>query len=116
MDNSGSKKGYQARTIIARDEKGDLNMDSDSTFTRLRSHFSQLLNVHGVNDVRQTGIHTTESLVPELSALEMAVEKIKRHKSPGTDQILAELIKAGVEQFALKSINLLILSGQEGIV
>jgi len=25
------------------------------------------LNVHGVNDVRQTEIHTTEPLVPELS-------------------------------------------------
>jgi len=72
-----------------------LNIDSYSIFTRLRSHFSQLLNVHGVNDVRQTRIHTTESLVPEPSALEMVVEKIKRHKLPGIDQILAELIKAG---------------------
>jgi hypothetical protein len=36
-------------------------------------------------------------LVLELSALEVevAVEKLKRHKSPGIDQISAELIKAG---------------------
>ena len=27
--------------------------------------------------------------------VEMAVEKLKSHKSPGTDQIPAELIKAG---------------------
>jgi len=54
-----------------------LNIDPYSIFTRFRSHFSQLLNVHGVNDVRQTGIHTTESLVPEPNALEMDVEKIK---------------------------------------
>jgi hypothetical protein len=35
--------------------------------------------------------------VPELSAFEfeMAIEKQKSHKSPGIDQILAELIKAG---------------------
>jgi hypothetical protein len=35
--------------------------------------------------------------VPELSALEveMAVEKLKRHKTPGNDQISEELIKAG---------------------
>jgi hypothetical protein len=55
------------------------------------------LNINGVNDVRQTEIHTAEPLVPEPSALvvEMAVENLKRHKSPGIDQIPAELIKAG---------------------
>jgi hypothetical protein len=54
------------------------------------------LNVHGINEVRQTEIYTTEPLVPELSAfeVEMAVEEPKRHKSPGIDQIPAELIKA----------------------
>jgi hypothetical protein len=34
-------------------------------------HFSKLLNVYGVNDVRQTEIHTAEALVPELSAFEV---------------------------------------------
>jgi hypothetical protein len=55
------------------------------------------LNVHGVNDVRQTEIHTAEPLVPEPSTFEyeMAIEKLKRHKPPGIDQIPAELIKAG---------------------
>jgi hypothetical protein len=41
-------------------------------------------------------VYTTEPLVPELSAFEfeMATEKLKRHKSPSSDQIPAELIKA----------------------
>jgi len=54
------------------------------------------LNV-GVNDVRQTEIHTAEPLVPEPSAsvVELAFEKLKSHKSPGIDQIPAEVIKAG---------------------
>ena len=58
---------------------------------------SQLLNVHGVNDVRRTDIHTAEPLVPEPSVFkfDMAIEKINRHKSPGNDQIPAELIKSG---------------------
>jgi hypothetical protein len=34
---------------------------------------SQLLNVHEVNDVRQTEIHTAEPLVPEPSALEVEI-------------------------------------------
>jgi hypothetical protein len=51
----------------------------------------------GKNDVRQTEVHTAEPLVPEPSdsEVEMAIEKLKGQKSPGTDQIPAELIKAG---------------------
>jgi hypothetical protein len=55
------------------------------------------MNVHGVNDVRLTEVHTAEPLVPELSAsaVELAIEKLKSHKSAGVDRIPAELIKAG---------------------
>jgi hypothetical protein len=46
-------------------------------------------------------VHTAEPLVPEPSAfeVELAIEKLKRHKSPGTDQIPAELIKAEGRKF-----------------
>jgi len=59
-------------------------------------YVSQLFNVHGVKDVGQAEIHTTEPLVPEPSAskFELAIDKLKSHKSPGIDQIPAELIKA----------------------
>jgi hypothetical protein len=62
-----------------------------------RNYFSQILNVHGVSHVRQADIHTVEPLVPEPSVLEveLAIERLKSHKSPGIDQIPAELIKAG---------------------
>jgi hypothetical protein len=39
----------------------------------------------------------------------VAIEKLKRHKSPGIDQIQAEFIKQGEEQFFLSSIKLFIL-------
>src|SRR5215469_7245507 len=91
------KKGYQPRTSIVKDEKGDLVAVSHSIMARWRNYFSQLSNVHEVNDVRQAEIHTVEPLVPEPSAfeVELAIEKVKNHKSPGIDQIPAELIKAG---------------------
>jgi len=91
------EKDHQPRTNIVKDENGDLVTDSHSILARWRNHFSQLFNVHGISDVRQTEIHTAEPLVPESSAfeVEMAIEKLKRHKLPGTDQIPAELIKAG---------------------
>jgi hypothetical protein len=52
---------------------------------RWRKHISQLFNVHGVNDVRQTEIHTAEPLVPEPSAVEveMAIEKQKKTQITG---------------------------------
>jgi hypothetical protein len=91
------KNGYQPRTRIVKDEKGDLVADSYSIMVRWKNYFSQILKVHGVSDVRLAEIHTAELLVPEPSALdvELAIEKLKSHKSPGTDQIPAELIKAG---------------------
>jgi len=60
------------------------------------NHFSQLLNVRGVNDVTQTETYTAVPLVPEPStfAVEMAIEKLKRNKLPGLDHIPSELIKA----------------------
>jgi len=75
-----------------------LAADSHSILARWNNHFSPLLNIHGVHDVRQTEIHIAEPLVPEPSAfeVEMAIEKLKSHKSPGIDQIPEELIKARV--------------------
>jgi hypothetical protein len=51
--------------------------------------------------------------VPEASAfaVKLSIEKLNSHKSPGIDQIPAELIKAGAGRFDLKSINLLFLFG-----
>jgi hypothetical protein len=90
------KKCYQPRTNMVKVENGDLLADSHSILNRWKNYFCQLLNVHRVNDVRQTEIHTAEPLVPDPSSseVEIAIENLKRYKSPGIDQILAELIQA----------------------
>jgi hypothetical protein len=66
---------------------------------RWTNFFKQVLNVHGIHDVRQMDTHTAEPLVPEpsLVEVEITIGKLKSYKSPGTDQIPAELIKAGGE-------------------
>jgi hypothetical protein len=89
---------------MVKDEKGDLVTEPHSILLG-KGNFSQLLNVQGVNDVGQTAIRTAEPLVSEPSAFEvgLTIEKLKRHKSPGIDQIPAELIKGGVEHFAVGS-------------
>jgi len=84
--------------------------DFHGIVARWRNYFSQLFNVHGVKDVGQAEIHTAEPLVPELSAseFELAIDKIKSHKSPGIDQIPAELIKAGGRTIYLEIRKLII--------
>ena len=91
------KRGYQSRTNIVKDKTGDLVTGFYSILARWRDYFSQLLNVHVVHDVGQTETHTAEPLVPEPSAFEvdLAIEKLKSHKSAGIDEIPAELIKEG---------------------
>jgi sorting nexin-29 len=82
---------------MVKEENGDLLADPHSILNRWKNYFCQLLNVHGVSDVRQTEIHSAEPLVPERCSFEVenAIGKSKKYKSPGIDQILAELIQAG---------------------
>jgi hypothetical protein len=54
------------------------------------------LNVQRVNNLRQTEKHTAESLVSDPSSLsvKIAIETMIRPKSPGTDEIPAEVTQA----------------------
>jgi hypothetical protein len=94
-----------------KDENGDLLADSHNILNRWKNYFSQLLNVHNVSDVRQIEVHTAESLVPGPSRfeVEIAIAKLKKYKSPGSDQIPAELIQVGFEML-LSAIHKLISS------
>jgi hypothetical protein len=50
--------------------------------------------VHNVSDGKQIEVHMAEPLVPGSSRLEVEIvfAKLKKYKSPGSDQIPAELI------------------------
>jgi hypothetical protein len=94
-----------------KDENGDQLVDSHNILNRWKNYFSHLLKVHNVSDVRQIEVHTAEPLVPGPSHLEVeiAIAKLKKYKSPGTDQIPAELIQAVCEML-LSAIHKLINS------
>jgi hypothetical protein len=104
------KKGYQPRINITKYENANLLADPQNVLNRRKNYFNQVLNVHGVH-VRQMDIHTAEPLVPEpsLVEVEIATGKLKSYKSPGTDQIPTELIKAGGETL-YSEIHILICS------
>jgi hypothetical protein len=85
--------------------------DSHNILNRRKNYFSQLSNVHNISDVRQIEEHTAETLVPGPSRLEVeiAIAKLKKYRSPGSDQIPTELIQAGGE-ILLSAIHKLINS------
>jgi hypothetical protein len=93
------KKGCQPITNLVSDKTGDLLADPHKILNRWKNYFSQLLDVHRMGDVRQIEMHAANPSVPKPSAteVEVAIGKLKRYKSPGVDQIPAELIQAGQE-------------------
>jgi hypothetical protein len=105
------KKGYQPKSNLVKDDRGDLLADPQKISTRWKNYFCQLLNVHTQWVVRQTEIHTAEPFVPELSAAEVEVDirKIKGYKSPGSDQIPEEMIRAGLRETLHSEIHNLIM-------
>ena len=68
------------------------------------------MNVHRVNGIKRTVTHTAEPLMPESSVFdsELAIEKLKSHKSPCIDQIPAELFKAGCRKIRHEIYNCII--------
>jgi hypothetical protein len=63
--------------------------DSHNSLNRLKTYFSQLLNIRNISIVNQIEIYTVEPLVfyPNPFEAEIAVAKLKNYKSPGDDQI-----------------------------
>jgi hypothetical protein len=80
-----------------KNENGDLPAHPHNILNRRNNLFPQLLNVHRVSDVSH--VHTAELSLPDPRPfeVEIAIARLKRYKSPGSDQILPELIQAGGE-------------------
>jgi hypothetical protein len=94
------QKGYQPRTNLVKDERGDLLAYPHKNLNRWKNFFCQVLNVHGACGVRQTEMHTAEPFVPEpgASEVEAPIGKTKGiHHIPLINHIPSEVIQAGVE-------------------
>jgi hypothetical protein len=78
-------------------ETGDLLDECHNILNGWRKIFYQLLNVHRVNNIRQTEIHRAEPLVFEVSVA-IVIETLKRFKLPGIDHIPKVLVQAGGER------------------
>jgi hypothetical protein len=63
---NGSRKGHKPRTTIVKDKNGDVLADSNNILKRWKNYFGQLLNVHGINNVKQTKLHIAKTLHSEI--------------------------------------------------
>jgi hypothetical protein len=106
-------EGYQPRTKSLKDENVYLSVYSHSILNRWKNYYCQLWNAHGVNNITETEIYTAEPLVPELSSseVEIAIENLRRYKSPDIYQIVVEMIQAGGNILLSEIHNLLFLFG-----
>jgi hypothetical protein len=58
-----------------KDENDDLLADFHNILKKWKNYFSQLLNVHDVNDIRQIEVHMAEPLVPGPSRLQVQISR-----------------------------------------
>jgi hypothetical protein len=74
---------------------------SHNILNRWKNYFAQLFNVHNTNVVKQTEIHAAVSLLagPSPLNIEIAIAKLGKYTSLGSEHHLAELIQAGGEIF-----------------
>jgi hypothetical protein len=67
------KKGYQPRTILVKDEMGDLLVDPHKILNTWKNYFCHLLNVHGAGGVSRLKCiqpsHLCQSPVPQMLRL-----------------------------------------------
>jgi hypothetical protein len=68
------RKGYRPRCNLLKGRNVDLLAGSHCILNRSKYFFYQLLNVHGVNDVWQTEVHTDK---PKLFEIKITIEKLK---------------------------------------
>jgi hypothetical protein len=95
------RKGTLTINII-KDENGNLLADHQGVFNRWKNLFNQVLNLHGVHNVRHKDIHTAEPLVlePSLVEVEIAIGKLKSYKCP-----------TRVKRYVLRYANLFVVYG-----
>jgi hypothetical protein len=95
---------FQPRTTLCRDNEGITVSGDELIMKRWTEHFNELLNynvtgtsadISTVDNPLDVELEEPQATITEV---ELAIEKLKNNKAPGTDLIQAELIKhAGAE-------------------
>uniref|UniRef100_A0A6P7FT13 Agrin-like n=1 Tax=Diabrotica virgifera virgifera TaxID=50390 RepID=A0A6P7FT13_DIAVI len=90
--------GFKPRINYCNDKEGNLLTNKDDILLRWVGHFQELLEGEPTNNIELE--YRNEELVepPSVEEVKISIEKLRNHKSPGSDGIPAELFKHGGEQ------------------
>ena len=90
------KKGYQPCAYVIKKDDGTIMAEAANMLSRSEQFYSNLLNVNQSTNHEGSEIYTVEPDIPKpsLVEVELTVEKLKKHKTPGVDHIPSELIQA----------------------
>jgi hypothetical protein len=99
-----SRKDFQPRTTLCRDNEGMILGSDEAILDRWAQHFEELLNgnapecIEDMTTIQKQANSETEEPVPTLNEIEQAIKRLRNNKAPGIDLIPAELVKfAGLE-------------------
>ena len=93
-------KRFQPKTVVIKDENGNVLTESGQIFDRWKRYCENMFA--NTSEPKQTAVDNNESyadteLEPLRSEVEWAIKSLKDRKSPGCDEITAEVIKASGE-------------------
>ena len=105
------KRGFVGRTVLCKDDDGNIIGDDDKIRRRWKQYFEGLLNSHP-SDLEEIPQYMEDDDViiepPTRDDVEHAIQALRNKKAAGVDRIPAELIKYG-GQLILAHIHKLIL-------
>ena len=96
-------EGFKPRVSFCRDPDGNLVTDTNEVLQVWKNHFFGLLTGHDSNNPASGEVfHIPEDGVeeppPSYDEVKPAIQRLKNHKAPGPDGLLAELFKAGGDE------------------
>lgn len=96
---------FKPKVNICKDENGVILSEKPDILRRWVRHFDTVLNNNSAEvehiTVESTGddLHIDNVELPSLEEVKQAVRQLKNNKSPGSDELVAELFKAAGEEF-----------------
>ena len=84
------KKGYQPHAYVIKKHDDTIVADTTGILSRWERFYSNLLNFNQSTSHEGSEVYTVEPDIrePSLIEVELAIEKLKKHKATGVDHIL----------------------------
>ncbi|VEN37593.1 unnamed protein product [Callosobruchus maculatus] len=108
------KRGYQQKPLFYKDKEGHIISGEREIIARWQEYFEELLNNPNTIEICQAELNTQEhesneidKIPPTISEIREIIKKIKNNKTPGSDNITAEMFKYGGEALEVHMYNMI---------